>query len=471
MKNKKEVYFYEKSNRRSRGITIVEVLFILFIFSLIVVSFYTLFAKGTAYIIESKRRLGATAIASERMEIVKSLDYGQIGIDGSGYIGGDIPAEDQVIVDNQTFHIFSSVIYIDDAYDGIEGEDPDDLRPADYKRVTIKVAWENNENSKKSVILTTDFAPPGVEGSTTGGSLIIKVVDKDSVGIPGFDVHIVNTDLSIDENFETDSNGGVSLPGMPVDGNDYEVSVSKDSYLSIDTLYPYPTSSFLPVYAHASVTDGARNIYSIVTDRLSDINLSTKDFFGNSVPNIAYNLKGGIRKGDTIDNPPDFPTEPIYYFNEDLNSGVSGGNSIEDVSYGDYTFSFTDTLSNFEFVKMSPANSTVKDARMFFVEPGEAILQEAIFADKSFNSTLVTVLDSNDFSPIEGASVRLYNLSLPYDVTLQTDQFGMAFFPETAPALILGDYSIDIQATGYAPKTDTVSVNGYAKKEITLDII
>jgi hypothetical protein len=392
--------------KKSKGITIVEVLFILFIFSLIAASFYTLFAKGSKYIIESKRQLGATSVASERMEIVRSLDYGQIGIAGSGYINGDIPASDEVTVGNQTFHVFSSVVYIDDGTDGIEGEDPDDDRPADYKRVIIKVAWRNDENTNKSVVLTSDFAPPGVEGSTTGGSLIVKVVDKDSVGIEDFDVHIVNSDLSIDESFETDQNGGVSLPGMPVDGNDYEISISKSDYFSIDTF-------------------------------------------------------------------PAYPTQPIYYFDEDLNSGVGGENSIGEVSYGDFTFAFSDTGGNFEFVKMSPANSTVNDARMFFVEPGETVSQEAIFSNKSLDSTLVTVLDSNDFSPIEGASVRLYNLSLPqpYDVTLQTDKFGLAFFPEAMPALAVGDYSIDIQAAGYTSKTDTVSVSGYIKKEITLDVI
>jgi len=459
--------------KKSDGITIVEVLFILFIFSLIVISIYSLFAKGNKYIVEAKRKTTAVSIANERMEIVRSLNYDQIGISGSGYINGDIPSADQITVGGQTFYIFSLVAYIDDSYDGLEGEDPNDDRPADYKRVTIKVAWENNPNSKKSTTIVSDFAPPGVEENISGGTLVVKVLNKDSQGITDFNVHIINTDLSIDENLVTDSNGGISLPGLPVDGNDYEISISKNDYFSINTLPPYPISSFLPVYAHASVTDGAKNIFSIVTDRVSDLTLSTKDFFGEDIPNVSYNLKGGIRMGDTIDDPPDNPTEPIYYYNENLNSGAGGENEIDDISYGDYIFTFSDAVSEYEFVKMIPSNATVKDKTRFYVEPGCEVEQSAVFAKKSINSILITVLDSNESSPIEGASVRLYNLSLPepYDVTLTTDEFGMVYFPENMPELAASDYNIDVQADAYTPKTDISNISGYTKKEVLIDLI
>jgi hypothetical protein len=406
------------------------------------------------------------------MEIVRSLDFDQIGISGSGYIDGDIPASDQVTVDKMNFYVFSSVVYVDDPYDGILGEDPDDDRPADYKRVIIKTAWVNDENTSKAVTLVSDFSPPGVEGSTAGGTLVVKVMDKDSAGISDFDVHIVNNDLSIDENMVTDSNGGVSLPGAPTDGNDYEISVSKSNYFPIETLPAYPESTFIPVYAHASVTEGFRNIFSIITDSTSDLTLRTADQFGNPIPNITYNLKGGIRKGDTVDNPPDFPTEPVFYYNEDLNSGAGGENEATDISYGDYKFSFTDAGGNYDFVKMNPSNATVTDKSMFYVEPGANIEETAIFADKSIESLLVTVLDSEDSNPIEGASVRLYNLGLPepYDLTLTTDKFGMAYFPASLPELAAGSYSLDVQAGGYNLATDAATVSGYTLKEIKLDL-
>ena len=58
--------------RKVQGFTLIEALLVLFIFSLIAVTFYSLFSVGTKHILESKFRLGATAVANERMESVTS---------------------------------------------------------------------------------------------------------------------------------------------------------------------------------------------------------------------------------------------------------------------------------------------------------------------------------------------------------------------------------------------------------------
>lgn len=467
----KQKKFYIHGN--SPGFTMIEALVVLFIFSLIVVTFYSLFSVGIKYILESKFRLGATAVANEKMEIVRSLDYARIGTT-DGYINGDIPSSEQVTVDERDFYVFSSVIYIDDPYDGIEGETPDDDVPTDYKRVSIKVSWENDINSSRSISIVSDFAPPGVEESTGGGTLVIKVIDKDSQGIAGAQVKIENDGLGITENLVTDSNGGVSLPGMPADGNDYEISVSKSNYFSIDTFSPYPTSSFYPAYVHASITENNKNIYSITTDQISDVVLKSEDPFGNAVQDVDFNLKGGIKKGDTIDDPPDHPSVPIFYYEQDLNSGSSGENSMNDISYGSYIISpINASESDYEFIKMNPYDSILNDRNRFVVDPNTDITEKAIFVDKNINSALITILDSGSSLPVKNVSVRLYNLTLstPYDVTLTTDDFGMVYFPSTLPELSVNsnDYNIDISAGGYSDKSDVITINKYTKKEIHID--
>lgn len=446
-------------------------LIVLAVFSIIVVTFYTLFSGGTKYILESKKRLKAAAVANERMEMIRSLEFNQIGIVGSGYISGDIPSFSQTTVDNNTFFIFSSVVYVDDSYDGIEDGTPDDDRPNDYKRVTVKVAWENDFNTSRAVSFSSDFAPPGVEADIGGGTLMVKILNKDSENISQFNVHIENDDLNISEDLITDSNGGVSLPGIPADGNDYEISISKSDYFSINTLPAYPTSVFYPIYAHASVTEGNKNIYSITTDLLSDLTLSTKDPFGNIVQNIGYNLKGGIKKGDTVDDPPDNPTAPVFYYDENLNSGSNGEDEMNDISYGDYTFSFTDAVSDYEFIKISPYNALLNNKAKFSVEPGADIEETAIFADKNINSLLAEIVDSATSLPVKDASIRLYNLTLPtpYDATLSTDDFGLAYFPISLPELEAEEYNITIQSDGYANKNDLVNINDYTKKQIEIN--
>ncbi len=449
------------------GFTLIEALVVLFIFSLIATTFYSIFSSGTSLIIEAKNKLKATSLANEKMEIIRSLDYSQVGIVDSGYIDGDIPSFEEKNLSGKTFFIFSSVSYVDNPYDGSEGEDPDDDRPADFKRVAIKVAWENDINTKKAVFFASDFAPPGVEENISGGTLVIKVLNRDSEGIAGASVNVSNSALGINENFITNSNGGVSLPGIPADGKDYQISVSKTDYFSISTLPPYPDSTFNPVYEHASITDGEKNIYSIVTDRTSDLTLQTKDSFGNTVQGIAYNLTGGIIKSNSIDSPP----VPNYYYSENLNSGSGGENKIEDLGYGNYVFSFSDPSSNYEFIKVLPFDAPLNDKAKFNIEPGTSVEEKAIFADKNINSLLVTVLDSTNFLPIKNASVRLHNLSLsePYDVTLMTDDFGLAFFPVSLPELISETYSMEAKASGYQDKNESVVINKYTKSELKMD--
>lgn len=454
-----------KEKTKIRGFTLIESMVVLLIFSLITVTFYSVFTKGGQLIIESKNRLKATALANEKMEIIKSLDYAQIGIDGSGYIGGDIPGSEEQTVSGKTFYIFSSVTYIDNPFDGEEGEDPDDSNPADSKRVTIKVAWENDINTAKAVSFVSDFAPPGVEGATGGGTLVVKVINKDANGISEANVNIKNDDLNIDENLTTNSNGGVSLPGAPEDGNDYEISISKSGYFSISSLPVYPISTFYPAYTHASVTEGERNIITIITDRLTNLTLKTEDPFGNSIQNISYNLEGGIVKGH-------FSSVPIYYYDENLNSGSTGENEINNLSYGDYTFSFSDTSSNYDFIKMHPFSTLLNDRTKFNLEPNTETEEKAIFADKNINSLLVSVLDSAEAFPIKNASVRLSNSSLPipYDITIATDDFGFAYFPNALPELAAETYNLEIQASGYQTKNETVAIDKYVKTEIKLDV-
>jgi len=62
--------------------TLIEALVVLFVFSLITLTFYSVFTLGGAYIIESKNRLRAVSLANEKMEIIRNLEYDDIGVVG-----------------------------------------------------------------------------------------------------------------------------------------------------------------------------------------------------------------------------------------------------------------------------------------------------------------------------------------------------------------------------------------------------
>jgi type II secretory pathway pseudopilin PulG len=130
------------------GFTLIEALVFLFLFTVITTVFFQTFAYGTALIQQSKYRLGATSLANQKMEIIRSLDYDNIGT-LSGIPAGDIQEDETVQVNNSVYHVHTFIQYVDDAYDGQLGHSPNDPVPNDYKRVRVEVAWGTESDSEK----------------------------------------------------------------------------------------------------------------------------------------------------------------------------------------------------------------------------------------------------------------------------------------------------------------------------------
>jgi hypothetical protein len=465
MKHKKEKlsarirYAFNRS-RKKPGFTLIETLFFIFIFAIVTTTFYSVFTLGMKYIIDAKVHLVADALVNERMEIMHNLSYANIGTE-SGIPSGVIPEREVVTRSDRSFYIFTFVQYVDDPLDGTQGGSPDDATPNDYKRVRVKVAWEDDENSPNSVVLVSNFAPPKKETPTGGGTLSVNVLNKDGHGVAQANVHIVNSGKGVNINSMTDSTGNLTFPSAPADGQNYQISVTKNGYYSVQTYPPYPiTPDFDPVDEHAAVTAGLLNVFAIITDRAVNFNILTLDPFGNSLADIDYNLKGGRKKGDTVP----IASDPIYDFDDDYNSGSQGKNEFNDRSYGAYTF--TPSTSQYEFIKLDNSASTPGS---FEVQPGDDLEIKAIFADKNINSLIAIVKTATDSMPIEEASVRLKNDTLGYDVTLTTDKFGKVYFPAALPELTAGDYDLTVSASGYQDDTQTINITDLIIKEISLN--
>ncbi len=93
-----------------------------------------------------------------------------------------------------------------------------------------------------------------------------------------------------------------------------------------------------------------------------------------------------------------------------------------------------------------------------------------ILADKAFSSALITVVNQTDSAPVAGATVKLTNTTLSYDVTVTTDTYGQAFFPDVNTPLVAGDYDVEISATGFDTETETVNVAGDKLEENTFQL-
>lgn len=437
---------------KCRGFTLIEALVFLFIFSVITLVFFQTFSYGTALIQQSKNRLGAIALANQKMEIVRSLDYDNIGT-VSGIPAGDIPQDETVQVNNAQYQVHTFVQYVDSSYDGILGGSPNDLVPNDYKRVRVEVAWGNETEAEKIALFST-FAPPGVEQSVGGGILSINILDSQGNGVSGTSVRVVNSTVApaVDVTATTDASGNLFLVGAPASSQQYHITFSKAGYFGSATYDPYPSSAFNPVDVHASVVNSTVNQASFVMDQESTLQLKTVDGFDADVSDIDFSLDGGRQLG----------TDPntlaaVYEFSDTSSTDSGGEKEYTNRSYGGYTWLLDPAETGYEFIRLSP--ETTISANTISLSPGVTESVKMILADKSVNSVLVTVTNADDGLPVSGASVRLKNDLLSYDETVTTSQYGKAFFPTTAtPGLTAASYDVEVSASGFTDETDTVTV-------------
>jgi len=230
--------FLKSQKNTKSGFTLIEMLIFLFIFVVTVVAFYQAFSLGLSYILESKNRLAATEVAKEKMEIIRSLVYTNIGTktpNGSGgwiygLPPGDILTNETVSENMHTFYVKTLVQYIDDPFDGLvttpgAGKD---LVPDDYKRVRVQVSWDAASDPKKSVFMVSTFVPQGMEAMAAGGILSVNVQDNTGAPISQADVRVTNSGTSIEQTYPADEGGNAIFFGVPQDTTQhYNIQVSK----------------------------------------------------------------------------------------------------------------------------------------------------------------------------------------------------------------------------------------------------
>ena len=447
----------------NKGFSILEVVAAVFIFSIVTITMYGSFSTGLKSLAQSKHRISATQMANEKMEVIRNLPYSEVGTE-DGIPDGSLLQEETVWRSNQKFDVHTTIVYVDDSLDGIEGGSPNDEIPLDYKEARVEVFWGSG-GSGNSVVLVSRFVPDGVETDSGGGTLRLNVIDSTGQGVFEVSTHIVNNSPVpvVDIPTETDSSGSILLPGMPAADRTYEISVSKDEYESISTLPPYPTTSYAPTDVHGSVVEGALNSKVIILDKVGTINIATQDLNGNAIPNMNFNLEGGRILGLTMTS----PKESVFGYNEDLATDSLGSLSLGGMSPGNYTISFTGpgyTLIGTE-APLFP----------FYLYPAQNLNITLLVASNNVNSLIVTVLNSLTDDPVNGADVRLYNNSLSFDRTLTTGSSGRVYFPpnEDPPVTMdAGVYNLEVSADGYSSfSPGTIDINQLTQTEVPLDTL
>ncbi len=453
-----------KKIKIKKAFTFIESLVVLFIFSVVLVSFYSTFSIGSRHIIESKNRLAAISLANQKMEIIRNLSYENVGITG-GIPNGPIDPDEHETVNGRNFHILTDIRYRDDDFDGTQGGSPSDIIPADYKVVRITVKW-GEETANQEVFLTSFFVPSGVETTAGGGTLSLNVMNSEGQGVSSVNVHIVNSAAGVDFNSTTDASGNLLIPGAPSTG-EYQITLSKSNYENVTTYPAFPSGPYNPpIDENFSIAEGSLMVKSFIMNLLSDIKITTADPFDQPIGNLDFSLEGGRILGtDPISG------DPVSNYDQSSTSDANGEKNIENISPGNYTFTTNPSTDlNYALFKVVPNDGL--EINKFVLSAGASLGVKAIFLPRNIPSCWVRVKNSSDSSPITGANVRLFKADLSYDATSTTDEFGQVYFPVTTTQPLLNEqYQLEVSASGFNNHSEIININNLTEMNVSLNSV
>lgn len=258
--------------RYSRGITLIDVIVGVALAMLIFVGLFGAFRLSVELIALSKARSGALALANERMELLRSLSYDDVGTAG-GIPSGAVAQTETISLNRTVYTRRTLILYVDDPLDGTGGADANGIT-TDYKQTKVEVSWAHRGRDEQ-VSLVTNIVPKGIESTAGGGTIRVTVVDALAQPVSGASVQVENASLSptIDTTVYTNLDGVVLIGGAPA-GSNYEITVTKDGYSSAGT-YSASAANPNPSPGHLAVVAGNTTSGTFAIDALAQKTVRT----------------------------------------------------------------------------------------------------------------------------------------------------------------------------------------------------
>jgi hypothetical protein len=372
----------------SLGFTLVETLVGASIFVLLALSGYRAFGVLMDAVSASQAKIAGTTLANEKFEIMRNLPFTDVGIIG-GLPVGKIQRTENIIRDNFSFVIQTTIRSVDDPFDGTIGGSPADTSPADYKLVDLDITCPSCKIFSP-LSFTTLIAPHALETASTNGALFIRVFDSSGVGVAGASVKIVNTQTNPDTIIDeiTDNSGWLRIVDAPVGINAYNIIATKTGYTQ-DQTYPIGGGAGVdPIIRDSTVVLQQVTQTSLTIDKTSILNISTVDSTCAALPSIGFSLTGT----KTIGNP-----SVLKYPTQNLNTDATGNYLIQNLEWDTYKVLLTSPSYDL-------AGSTLLPS--FTINPNENKTLNLVAVPHLDKALLVSVTDSVG-NIINGATVEL----------------------------------------------------------------
>ena len=139
----------------------MEVVIATAVFLIFAIGVYQGYVSVYTAIANAHHRAVAADLANTRFEIIKNLPYTSVGVVG-GNPGGIILASETVVSDRISFTVATTIINVDDPFDGLLGGG--DVFPADYKLVEISITCIGCKNLAP-IVITGRVAPKNLEST------------------------------------------------------------------------------------------------------------------------------------------------------------------------------------------------------------------------------------------------------------------------------------------------------------------
>jgi len=396
-------FFLSVSNKRNDGFTLVEVLISVGFFSIVAIAIYGGFSQLMRGISILEIKNGAVNLASERIEVTRSLNYDDVGlIDGAP--AGVLVGEEIFSSNGIDFTVKTTVRSVDDEYDGLLGGDPEDDNPNDYKFVQFDIYCTDCIYQDVMSFYTTISPQNSSAGSDGGGAIFVKVLDSYGNPIQGAEVSIYsNASTTIDIDDVTDVDGQLKVFGLPEGNEAYQVEVFKTGYSSERTYETGSVDNPNPNKPHLNVIENQITSVIFSVDVLSDFEVKTQNLSCENVGGVDFNLKSSKTIG-----------EDVYKFDQDLITNSAGLLSVNNIEWGNYNIDVFDSSYKLYGANQSlpfKINPNVEKDINFFVGPNNP------------NILLVQVQDFSTGLPVSGATVRLWGDNFDQSVETQNGYF------------------------------------------------
>jgi len=233
----------------------------------------------------------------------------------------------------------------------------------------------------------SNVSPKNLETASTNGALFIRVFDASGNPVPQASVHVENAALSINIDDTTDNNGLLAIVDVPPAQNSYRIVVTKSGFTT-DRTYAATAENPNPLKLDATVILQQLTQISFVIDKVSTINVHSRDMQCASVPSVSFTIAGAKLIGANPD---------VLKFSGSFSTDASGIKTLNNIEWDMFTIVVG---GGFNLAGVNPLSP-------FAILPDSAQNVDIIIADGTPNNLLVTVKDSVTGLPLSGVNLTL----------------------------------------------------------------